>query len=95
MSVGYISYFSLKDREYKTLLLRNSGQWDIFFPNNNLSTNISNAMSGVTDEHYGGESRTEIESHAKMVGVGKHAKILADTGNKVYVISLTPEYQDL
>ena len=50
-------------------------------------------MSSVMDEHYGGESITDIDSHVNMVVVGKHEDILADTGNKVYVIPFAPEYQ--
>ena len=52
-------------------------------------------MSSVSDDHDGGESITDIRSHANIVVVGKHTTILADTGNIMYVCLLTPEYQDL
>ena len=88
-----IYYFSLKEKEVNTLLLGITCKWDRGLPNNNLITIISNAMSSVMDEHDGGESRTEIDSHENMVVVGKHTPILDDTGNKVDVIPFTPEYQ--
>ena len=59
-------------------------------PNNHLSTIIPNAMSIILDDHDGGESRTELKSHANMVFVGKHAMILTDTGNNMYVSPFTP-----
>ena len=42
------------------------------------------------DEHDGGESRTELNSHANMVVVGKHANISAGNVNKVDVRPFTP-----
>ena len=45
------------------------------------------------DEHDGGESTTEPNSHENMAVFGKHAAILDDTGNKADVILFTPEYQ--
>ena len=49
-------------------------------------------MSSVMDKHYGGDSRTEIDSHDNMVIVGKQSMILADTGNKVDVIPFTTDH---
>ena len=41
------------------------------------------------------ESRTELDSHANMSVVGKHAYIIAETGKKVKVSPFTPDYQPL
>ena len=60
---------------------------------NHLNTITSNETSNVMDEHYGGYSRNDLDSHANIVVVGKHATILADNGNKVDVIPFTPDYQ--
>ena len=56
---------------------------------------ISNVVSSVMDDHDIGEQITELDPHANMLAVGKHANILADTGNKVDVIPLTQDYQAL
>ena len=37
------------------------------------------------------ESRTELDSHANMPVVGKHAYIIAKTGKKVDVSPFTPD----
>ena len=50
-------------------------------------------MSSVMDEHDGGYSRTNLNSHTNMVVVGKQEKISDDTGNKVDVIPITPDFQ--
>ena len=60
-----------------------------------LEKMISNAMSIIMDEYDGGDSRTEINSHANIVIFGKHATILAVTGNNVGVIPFIPDYQTL
>ena len=39
------------------------------------------------------ESRTELDSHANMPVVGKHAYIIAGTGKKVDVSPFTPDYK--
>ena len=39
------------------------------------------------------ESRTELDSHANMPVVGKHAYIMAETGKKVDVLPFTPDYK--
>ena len=65
------------------MLLGNTRKWDKGFPNNHLSTMISNAMSTLMDDNDLGESRTDNDSHKNMVVVGKHAVILANNGNKV------------
>ena len=41
------------------------------------------------------ESRTELDSHANMPVVGKHAYIIAKTGKKVDVSPFTPDYKPL
>ena len=38
-------------------------------------------------------SRTDLDSHANMVVVGKHAAIINDTGRKVS--PFTPDYESL
>ena len=75
------------------MLLGNTRKWDKGFPNNHLSTMISNAMSTLMDEHDLGESRTENDSHKNMVVVGKHVEILADTRNWVDLSPFKPYHQ--
>ena len=41
------------------------------------------------------ESRMELDSHANMPVVGKHAYIIAKTGKKVDVSPFMPDYQPL
>ena len=41
------------------------------------------------------ESCTELDSHANMLVVGKHAYIIAETGKKVDVSPFTPDYNCL
>ena len=41
------------------------------------------------------ESRMELDSHANMLVVGKHAYIIAKTGKKVDVSPFTPDYKPL
>ena len=41
------------------------------------------------------ESCMELDSHANMPVVGKHAYIIAKTGKKVDVSPFTPDYQPL
>ena len=41
------------------------------------------------------ESRTELDSHANMAVIGKHAYIIAETGKKVDVSPFTPDYKPL
>ena len=41
------------------------------------------------------ESRTELDSHANMPVVGKHAYIIAETGKTVDVSPFTPDYKPL
>ena len=41
------------------------------------------------------ESHTELDSHANMPVVGKHAYIIAETGKKVDVSPFTPDYKPL
>ena len=44
-------------------------------------------------DHDGGESITEINPHANMLVAGKHKITFSGAGNKVDVISFTPDYQ--
>ena len=41
------------------------------------------------------ESRRELDRHANMPVVGKHAYIIAETGKKVDVSPFTPDYKPL
>ena len=41
------------------------------------------------------ESRTELDSHANMPVVGKHAYIIAQTSKKVDASPFTPDYKPL
>ena len=41
------------------------------------------------------ESRTELDSHANMPVVGKHAYIIDETGKNVDVSPFTPDYKPL
>ena len=41
------------------------------------------------------ETHTELDSHANMPVVGKHAYIIVETGKKVDVSPFTPDYQPL
>ena len=41
------------------------------------------------------ESRTELESHANMAVIGRHAYILAETGKTVEVNPFTPTYKPI
>ena len=41
------------------------------------------------------ESHTELDSHANMPVVGKHAYIIAETGKKVDVSPIMPDYKPL
>ena len=52
-------------------------------------------MSIVIIQHDGGDSISELHSHANMVVVDKYATILADTGNKMDVSPFTPDYHGM
>ena len=41
------------------------------------------------------ESRTELDSHANMAVVGKHAHVISDTGQVADVNPFTPDYQSM
>ena len=47
------------------------------------------------DEHDEGKWRTDMDSHANMVIIGKYATISADTRNMVDVHPFTTYYQAL
>ena len=93
--MGCISYFSIKEISYKTLLLGSTSEWYIVIPNNHLRTIISNTMSSVISDHDEGASVTDINTHKSMVFIAKHATILSDNGNKVDVSPFTPYYQSI
>ena len=40
-------------------------------------------------------SRTELDSHANMVVLGKHAMVIADTGKTAQVTPFTPDYKSM
>ena len=40
-------------------------------------------------------SRTDLDSHANMVVVGKHAAIISDAGRRAEVRPFTPDYESL
>ena len=73
MSAVSIYLLSFKDIEYKKLLLGSTLKWERGHPNNHLSTIVSNEMSIVMDDHYGGDSITDLDSHTNMVVFGNHA----------------------
>ena len=52
-------------------------------------------MSIVIIQHDGGDSISELHSHANMVVVDKYATILSDTGNKMDVSPFTPDYHGM
>ena len=62
---------------------------------------ISSSISGEKDDDDMMEdeadeiSRTELDSHANMPVVGRHSKILLDTGNRAQVSPFTPDYNSL
>ena len=41
------------------------------------------------------ESRTELDSHANMPVVGRHALIISDTGRIADVNAFTPDYEPM
>jgi hypothetical protein len=50
----------------------------------------------VNDEDMGAEqSRTELDSHANMPVVGRHAFIISDTGRVANVNAFTPDYKPM
>ena len=70
-------------------------------PNRHVSLLVATAMiaaandddvnMGIDDE----KSRTELDSHANMVVVGRHASIVSDTGRTAEVSPFTPDYEAL
>ena len=48
-----------------------------------------------TDDACGEELRTELDSHANMVVVGRNATIINDTGRTVEVSPFAPDYSSL
>eukprot|EP00957_Ditylum_brightwellii_P106829 8149859-Ditylum_brightwellii.AAC.1 len=48
-----------------------------------------------TPHSLGTESRTELDSHANMPVVGKHALILSHTGRVADVNPFTPDYKSM
>lgn len=56
---------------------------------------ISTAMGSVHYDEYSKESRTELDSHANMPVVGRHAYVLSNTGRTVDVNAFTPDYEPI
>ena len=72
--------------------------WDPGIKINDHLRQILIASSDIMDNHGNGEneeSRTELDSHANMPVVGRHALVIADTGKTVSVCPFTPDYQAL
>ena len=49
---------------------------------------------GIDDEDVGG-TRTELDSHANMLVVGRHSYIISYSGQKVDVRPFTPQYRSM
>ena len=56
-----------------------------------LSTVNEESDTAIDDE----ESRAELDSHANMPVVGRHAYIISDTGRIADVNPLTPDYTSM
>lgn len=59
-----------------------------------ISSAISSARGRQKDDD-GSESRTELDSHANMPVIGRHAFILAESGTTVDVAPFTPDYKPI
>ena len=79
------------------------GVWDPGGPNHHVSMLICTACiaSGATSDDDGKveedaeieeQSRTELDSHANMPVVGRHALVLSESGRHVDVNAFTPDY---
>lgn len=56
----------------------------------NVTIEDDNCLSGIEEE-----SRTELDTHANMPVVGRHACIISDTGKTADVNAFTPDYKSM
>jgi len=67
-----------------------------FKPNGHVAAFIGRAKAEVAEMTTAGfepsNARTELDSHANMVVVGRHAYILNNSGRTAQVSAFTPEY---
>jgi hypothetical protein len=57
---------------------------------------VANVDLVVNDEDMGAEqSRTQLDSHANMPVVGRHAFIISDTGRVADMNAFTPDYEPM
>ena len=71
---------------------------DPILPNEYVRQAIFDVSSGGIKElerNGDGLSRTDLDSHANMVVVGKHVAIVNDTGRRAEVSPFTPDYEAL
>ena len=98
-----ISSSSFEGRNSRTSKPDSNKRWDPGRPgpNHHLSVTIAGAMVASAND---GEdmvvddmvtSRTELDSHANMVVVGRHALVVSDTGRTAEVNPFTPDYEAL
>jgi hypothetical protein len=70
-------------------------------PNNHVSVLVATAMIAAANDDDDSmsiddeKSRTELDSHANMVVVGRHALIISNTGRTAEVSPFTPDYEAL
>ena len=73
-------------------------------PNEALGNRVFWIMSADTSHYVGSNklvvdtdegSRTELDSHANMPVIGKHAYVIAETGRTVEVSPFTPDYEPI
>jgi hypothetical protein len=66
-------------------------------PNRHLAVLVSTAMisAAIDNEDDDGCSRTDLDSHANMVVVGRHALIVSTSGKTAEVSPFTPDYEAL
>ena len=60
-----------------------------------MAATVTDESRPTIDESTLGPSRTELDSHANMPVVGKHARILSRSGQKVDVSPFTPDYKPM
>ena len=58
---------------------------------NGITSNVDDDDDSINDD----ESRTELDSHANMAVVGRHCRVIANSGKTVSVQPFTPEYNSL
>ena len=58
-------------------------------------TSMDGMATDSSDDEMETDSRTELDSHANMPVVGRHAYILAESGKTVSVHPFTPDYEPM